>query len=339
MRIKFPVLAIAIFILSVVLVISCSSPGNEAKPAVETQSGSNFKVAVLLPQSISDSSWNQQGYEGLQAIKQQLGATVSYKENVDMPSHQPPAVFEKAFQEYGRAGYDLIIGHGGEFISSLEAAAKEFPRIKFAIVGGYAGNNANAGAITYRANEAGYLTGIVAGLATKTNKIIAIGGKQLADAQDFAKFYEQGAKAINPNITVSVEWAGSFTDVAKGTEIAEAAVKSGVDVLIVIADILAPAVIKVAQSAGVKAISLFSDQYSLAPKTVITSLLVEYPAIYVQAATLVRQGRWEGKQYRFGFKEKAIELAPFRGNLTPEQEAKVNAVKQDILLNKINFLS
>jgi basic membrane protein A len=51
----------------------------------------------------------------------------------------------------------------------------------------------------------------------------------------------------------------------------------------------------------------------------------------------VQQGRWEGKQYRFGLQEHAQDLAPFHGLLTPEEEAKVKAIKEDILIDKIVF--
>jgi basic membrane protein A len=58
--------------------------------------------------------------------------------------------------------------------------------------------------------------------------------------------------------------------------------------------------------------------------------------LLLEGATLVQQGRWEGKQYKFGLQEGAQELAPFYGLLTPEEEAKVNAIKQDILTSKID---
>lgn len=50
------------------------------------------------------------------------------------------------------------------------------------------------------------------------------------------------------------------------------------------------------------------------------------------------QGRWEGKQYRFGMQEGVLDIAPFRGALTPEAEAIVNGVKQDILMAKIDLI-
>jgi len=58
----------------------------------------------------------------------------------------------------------------------------------------------------------------------------------------------------------------------------------------------------------------------------------------LQGATLVGQGRWEGKQYRFGMQEGVLDIAPFRGALTPEAEAIVNGVKQDILMAKIDLI-
>jgi basic membrane protein A and related proteins len=142
-----------------------------------------------------------------------------------------------------------------------------------------------------------------------------------------------------------VKWTNSFTDLEKVTEITKSLIKSGIDVIMVDASQLAPTVIKLAEEAKInaiaaleqKAIAPFTDLYPLAPQTVITSLLIEYPAIYLQATTLVREGRWEGKLYRFNLKEGAFRLAPFREHLTPEQLTKLNEVKQSILLGKVNL--
>ena len=53
-------------------------------------------------------------------------------------------------------------------------------------------------------------------------------------------------------------------------------------------------------------------------------------------ATLAKQGRWEGKQYKFGLAEGVQNLAPFYGLVTAEQESKINQVKNDILTGKID---
>jgi len=337
MKINFR--AVTLFILTTLFAISCNSSVNNVAPTPEAPAANNFKVAVVLPRDSKNDDWSKSGYEGIQAIKQQLGATIDYQENVDVPSPQPTAVFEKVFREYAQAGYDLIIGQGGQFIPAIETIAKEFPRTKFGAVGGdYAGNNKNFASLSFRTGEAGYVLGVAAALASKTNKIAFIGGARTGDIVNTAKFYEKGAKATNSEVVVTISYVESWTDEVKAKQLTEAAIKSGVDVIVANTGKPDVAIIKLAESAGIKVIGTYKDVHNLAPKAVLTSYLGYFPVLYVEAATLMRQGRWEGKNYRFGMKEKAIDFAPFRGQLTSEQEAKVNAVKEDILLGKIELL-
>jgi basic membrane protein A len=56
----------------------------------------------------------------------------------------------------------------------------------------------------------------------------------------------------------------------------------------------------------------------------------------LRAATLAKQGRWEGKQYRFGMAEGVQRLAPFNGLLSAQEEALVETVRKDILSGKID---
>ena len=59
------------------------------------------------------------------------------------------------------------------------------------------------------------------------------------------------------------------------------------------------------------------------------------PVLVLESAILVGEGRWEGKQYTLGLRDKAHDLAPFSGLLTSEEEAKVKAVRHDILAGEI----
>ncbi len=80
--------------------------------------------------------------------------------------------------------------------------AEEFPRTNFTIVGSYAGNNNNFGALSFRDGELGYLTGVIAALKTKTNEVAYIGGEPYRHVQERAILFERGAS--KPEIEVSV---------------------------------------------------------------------------------------------------------------------------------------
>jgi len=318
-----------ILILLSLISTSCGGQSSVAPDAAKAAPGA-FKVAMLLPSPADDHSWSQAGYEGLQLIEKKLGAQVAYTASV------PEADMEKIFRQYAEEGYDFVIGHGGEFIPAAEVVAKEFPRTKFAITSNYPGNNKNLGALSLRDGEVGYLTGAVAALKTKTNKVAFIGGVAYPSIQEQATLFERGVKATNPKVEVSIEWLDSWTDQVKAKQVAEAQVKAGADVLLADADAAGQAVIEVAKNAGIYAIGWSLDQHELAPNTILTSAIQRIPVLLLEGATLVQQGRWEGKQYKFGLQEGAQELASFYGLLTPEEEAKVKAVRADIMTGKID---
>lgn len=301
----------------------------EAEPAPAAPGA--FKVAILLPGEPDDKGWSEAGYEGLQMIHEKLGAKIEHTANAS------EADAEKVARQYANEGFDFIIGHGGEYVAALESVAQEFPRTKFGVVAGYAGNNKNFGAIGFRADEIGYLSGVVAGLKTKTNKVVFIGGIDYPDLQVNAAAFEQGAKAVNPKVAVSTEWVGSWTDADKAKEIALTHIAAGADVLLANADTAALAAVEEAKKAGIYAIGWAVDQHDLAPDTILTSAIQRTPVLFLEAATLVQQGRWEGKQYRFGLQEGAQDLAPFYGLLTAEEEAKVSTIRGDILAGKIDI--
>lgn len=320
-----------VYIFTIGIILSC----NISPIAPELAGTADLKVAIVLPRSADDGSWSQSGYEGLQLIAKELKAQVAYTDKMEVP---PRKDFQQVFRQYAADGYDFIIGHGGQFQSALEAVAKEFPQTKFAMVGGYSGNNNNLGALGFRADEMGYIMGVVAALKTQTHKVGMIGGLRVADVVDVAKLFERGAKANDPNIQVFINWTNSWTDSEKASQAAEEMVRAGVDTILAYLNETNRAVFAVAAAAGARAIGYPKDQYHLAPDTIITSAIYRISNILLQGAILMRQGRWEGKQYRFGMQEGALDIAPFRGALTPAEEAIVNGVKQDILMGKIDLI-
>jgi len=225
--------------------------------APELAGTGDFKVAIVLPRSADDDSWSQSGYEGLQLIAKELKAQVAYTDKVEVP---PTKDVQQVFRQYAADGYDFIIGHGRQFQSAIEAVAKEFPRTKFALVGGYPGNNKNLGALGFRGDEMGYIMGVVAALKTQTHKVGMIGGLPVADVVDVAKLFERGAKAIDPDIQVFINWTNSWTEEEKASQAAKEMVRAGVDAILAYLSETNRAVFAVAAAAGAGAIGYPKDQ-------------------------------------------------------------------------------
>lgn len=326
---------IAIALVLTLFLAACSATDNNQALTAVTQAPGAFKVAILLPGPINDNAWNQAGYQGLKLIQKQLGAQVTYRASV------PPADWEKLFRQYAKQGVDFLIVHSEDYLAAAELVAKEFPRVKFAVTGSYAGNNHNFGALAFRSGEIGYLSGVVAALKTKTNKVAYIGGQPYPITKEEAALLKRGAKDTKASVVASINWVNSWSDADKARKIALAQIAAGADVLVTDAGVANRGVLKAAQdSQGVYAIGWMHSSDGVGqtktPEFLLTSVVQQVPSLLLEGATLVQQGRWEGKQYKFGLVEGVQDLAPFKGSLNPQEEAHVKSVKQDIIIGKID---
>jgi basic membrane protein A len=114
-------------------------------------------VAVLLDGPISDMEWNAYAYNGLLEIEEKYGAEISYSENL------PYSDMEDVFRSYAEAGYDLIFGHGAQFVDSCLVAAEDYPDTQFCVINGFEIRD-NITNITIAQDEMGYLMGVAAAL-------------------------------------------------------------------------------------------------------------------------------------------------------------------------------
>lgn len=317
------------FILTLVTLISLV--GCQATPTPSPATSHAFRVALLLPRAVDADGFTRAGYQGLLFIQKELGAEIAYTESV------PEADFEKVFRQYATEGYDFIIGHGNQFAPAAEIIAAEFPRTDFAVVGKYGGNNANLGGLSLREGEMAYLFGVIAALKTQTHHIAYLGGVENAPQQEIVALYQRGVLATNPSVQVTVNFVGNFTDTVHAQELAQADITAGADVIFVLAGAAGTGVHAQAEQAGIFTLAWIEDLNYLAPKAVLTSNVEDIAHMLLRGATLAQQGHWEGKLYKFGLAEEVLTLAPFYGLVTPEAEAKINAVKQQLMAGAIDM--
>ena len=322
--------ALIALLIAILGAAGCSKAARPHAAALPGAANRAFKVALLLPRSINSDAWTRSGYKGLQLIQRELGASVAYKENVS------DADFERAYQDFAAEGYDFVIGHGAQFVSAAEKAAAAFPRTSFAVVGPYAGNNVNLGGISMREGEMGYLFGAIAAIKTRTKRIAYLGGAENPSGREITAAFARGARSIDPAVRVLIDWVGDFSDAAKARGIARDQIEGGVDVILVLAGAAGEGVHAQAQAAGIFTLAWIEDQSRLAPRAVLTSNVQDVPALLLRGAALASQGRWEGKQYRFGLAEGVQGLAPFHGLLSREEERRVLAIERDLLAGKID---
>ena len=330
MRIQslFKQMTVAAITLFFAICCSRSTPNVNSSP--EANTSSSFRVAMVTTGSKDNHSWDQACFEGLNLIKNKFNAQVDFT-GLDR-EHS-----EAAIRKYAQSGYDLVIAASGGYAKAAEKVAKEFPRTKFALITTHPGNNRNLGAVAFRSGEVGYLTGALAAMKTKSNKVGYIVGAAYPVYKEEEALFRRGVKATNPSVQASTAFLNSWIDTDKAIKVATEMVASGVDVLTINAGEAGLVALKaVSQKPGVFVIGRTKDQYEVAPGKVLTSVLEDIPNLVLNVAVLTQQGRWEGKLYKFGLKEKIYDFAPFRGTLTSQEEDTFKTIREAVTTGKID---
>lgn len=145
-----------------------------------------------------------------------------------------PTSIEPAMRAFAEREYDLIIGIGFAQTPIIESVARDYPNIRFAVVDGFS-NLPNVASLIFKEHEGSYLVGMLAARASKTGTIGFLGGMDIGLIHRFKEGYEEGARAVNPDIRVIPNYVG-VTDAAwnnpgKGKELALAQIGKGADVI------------------------------------------------------------------------------------------------------------
>ena len=301
-----------------------------------------FKVAMLLPGSISDAGWNALAYEGLVAIEKELGAEISHAET------RTPSDQEEQFRSYALDGYNLVFGHGYEFQDPAKAVAADFPETIFITSSGGTITD-NISPVNFRVEQAAYLLGMIAGMMTNTDKIGVMGGQNIPSVNSTFMAFEGGAKSVNPEIEVSYVYVGNWEDIGKGKELALAQINEGVDFIFPNADAAglgAYEAAELAQKDG-KMVYTFGanrDKSDISP-TVIANAVIT-PNAFVQIAKIIQDGAFKPQVYTFNMlTDEAITLtySPTLKDKVPEdvqkavEEAKSKILAGELKVPQIDF--
>jgi len=320
---KTRVLVICVIALAFFVIGSGVSPAGAA---------GKFRVAAVMPGTITDGSFNQSCYEGLKMIEKQLGAEIAFTEKVSQADQVENII------DYARRGYDLVIAHGGEMDAAAVKVAKKFPKVKFFVTNGAAkGPNIAHGGVN--PTHYGYISGVVGGKMTKTNKLAVVSGNEFPLVTTVYESFKKGVKDYNPKAEVSIIYTGSWDDVAKAKEAAFAQIAKGVDVLFPVLDLATLGIIEGAREKGVYVFGFSKDQLDVAPGNVLSSALQNYGAVLLSIAKLVKGGKFEGgKAYSLGLETPGV-TGPGRINKVVPKEVKdlVNKATQDLIAGKIQF--
>lgn len=207
------------------LLVGCANESGEAASEIEIV---DFNISMVTDQNgIDDRSFNQSAWEGMQDWVESNGLSednINYYQSGEEFNYIPN--LNTAIQDEA----DIIYAIGFSLEEALTEIAAQNPEQKFALVDGVIDQD-NVVSITFADNEASYLAGVAAASTSKTGKIGFVGGLQAPSILKFQAGYEAGAKSVNPDIQVDVQFAESFSDAGAAQQIASAMFANNVDVI------------------------------------------------------------------------------------------------------------
>ncbi|MFC1565283.1 BMP family protein [candidate division KSB1 bacterium] len=291
-----------------------------------------FRVGLIFGEGgKDDNSFNANAWQGAIRARDDFGVLVKDVETGN------PSIIEPTVRTFAEQEYDLIVGVGFAIKSAIEKVAPEFPDANFVIIDTRI-DLPNAASLIFEENEASYLVGIIAGMLTETGVIGYIGGMKMPIIERVYRAYEAGAKYIDPDIRVIEHYAGvtisAFSDPAKGKELALDQISQGADIIYQAAGATGMGVFDAVVERNKKAIGSDSNQNSLRPGFILTSMLKKLDvALYEIIRESVRESFRPGIHV-FDLENNGVGYALDEHNrdLIPEEVLrKVEEVRQKII--------
>ncbi|HEX8136142.1 MAG TPA: BMP family ABC transporter substrate-binding protein [Pyrinomonadaceae bacterium] len=259
-----------------------------------------------------------------------------------------PTSIEPALRAFAERHYNLVIGIGFAQAPIIEAVAKDYPNVNFAIVDGVS-QLPNVASLVFKEHEGSYLVGIIAAKTTRTGVIGFVGGMDIPLIHRFAKGYEEGARSVNPNIRVIENYVGvtdsAWNNPGKGKELSLAQIGKGADVIFTAAGNSGLGAFDAVEQAGKVngrathfVIGVDSNQNMVKPGFVLTSMIKRVDNAVYQIVQDVVQGKFEGGVHVYGLDKDGVAYTVDQYNqdlIPPEVRQEADAARQKIIKGEI----
>jgi basic membrane protein A len=275
-------------------VVEVEAPAEEAMmdyPEIEP-----VKIALVMPSTISDVSWSQSMYDSLVALQEHYGEDVieiAYTENMFNVTDAASAI-----RDYADSGYNLVLAHGAQYGSTLFEVAPDYPETSFAwgTTTNYGADEGVENVFAYdpRAEEGGYVQGVILANLTESGIIGVVGPVDAGDAKLHVDGVVAGVTDTNPDAQLNISFTGSFGDTSLAAEAANTQIAAGADVLTGSSQQVVGA-IGVAEEAGVPWLGIHSDQTPLAPEIVKAMAIYDWQPAILDMITSNQAGEYGGR--------------------------------------------
>lgn len=275
----------------------------------------------------NDGGWVQALDEARQRMEKDLGMKIPYVEKVpEVASKIKPAV-----ERLIKRDFNIIIGSAYGYSDAFKELSERHPQVAFLNPAGTT-NGPNLQSFYGRTYESQYLSGIVAGGLTKTNKIGFVAAHPFGLVTWTVNAYLLGARKVNPDVKLTVVYTGSWYDPIKERAAAQALIEQGIDVIGEHVDTPTPQI--VAQENGVYGTGHHRDMREFAEKATQISSIWVWDRYLTPTVKTIIAGNWETNPWGafIGIKDGGTDIACC-GPAVPQKVVDMVKAEREAIIN------
>ena len=298
----------------------------DGMPAKQAVAAPPLTIGFIYVGPKTDYGYNQAHAEGAAVVAKMPGVKIREEEMVP----ETVAVQKTMESMINLDGATLLFPTSfGYFDPHILKEANKYKNVTFLHCGGMyqeGKHPTNVGSYFGYIDEAQYVSGIVAGLTSKTSKLGFIAAKPIPQVLRNINSYTLGARSVNPKATTTVIFTGDWSMPVKEAEAANSLIDQGVDALTMHVD--SPKVIvETAERRGVYVTGYHANQAALAPKGYLTGAEWNWGKVYTDYVTMIQTGKPYPHLLRGGLKEGFVKMSPYGKAVSASTKKKADAAK------------
>ena len=284
-----------------------------------------IKVAAIYTLPV-EQQWISRIHKALNAAAARGEIEYTFSENVANTD------YERVMREYAEGGQKLVVGEVFGLERAARKVAKDYPDTAFLMGSSFEPSGDNFSVFDNWIHEPSYLSGIVAGSATKSNVIGMVGGFAIPEVNRLMNAFMDGARSVNPDVKFLVNFIDSWYDPPKAKESAFAMMDAGADIMYAERFGVSDAAVE----RGVKAIGNVIDTSGDYPNTILSSALWHMEPTIDHAIAAVADGSFKAADYgQYSFMGRGGgTVVVDAAQVSADVVAKVAAVETDIKSGK-----
>lgn len=286
-------LVLALIMMFALVLTGCSNADQAGEKKV--------KAGFIYIGPAADGGFSTSHDVARKALETELGIETIYKELVPQGAEMEDVIDNMVDQ-----GCNVIFGCSFGYMEHMKVKAAEYPDVIFLHCSGYESNDTNFANYFGRIYQARFLSGLAAGLATKSNQIGYVAAMAIPEVVRGMNAFALGVQTANPNATVEVMWTGDWVDAIKAKEAANTLISKGCDVIAQHQDATSPQ--QAAEEANIYSVGYHCDMIGVAPNANIASAVWNWTPYYKKVIQSIIDGKYENENYWGGMDEGVIDV-------------------------------